>query len=399
MAHAAVVEEAPRLMPPRSIVHLSTFLQGGAGRAITDLACAQRRAGDSVLVVSSRTGEAGYGSYPHYLEELTAAGVPVLLEDSLFKRDPAANRRVLDRLLDQKAPDAVDLVHAHAGVPARIGLRYAGGSSRRVAVIQTQHGWGTNKTSEQESEDLATLNAVDHVVVTSEATGALLAARGVPADRMTCIECGLPADPPSPVPADAKAIRAALDGEHRHVIGCIGSITANKNQKLLLHALARSGNDRVSAVFVGEGAEQLAETIHVLKLASRVRTLGYRPDASQWMPAFDLLVVPSLSEGQGLVVLEAFRAGVPVVASDIPALRSLVTDGATGWLFPSGDVGALARAINRALAASLPERARITAAARARFLAEYTVELMVARHEVLYRSVMGSMAGGVSVAR
>jgi hypothetical protein len=129
-----VVEQAPRVRTPRSIVHLSTFLQGGAGRAITDLACAQRHAGDSVLVVVSRTGEPGYDSYPHYLAELEAAGVPVLLEDSLFKRDQAANRRVLERLCEVRPPGTVDLVHAHAGVPARIGRCYAERSSRRVVV-------------------------------------------------------------------------------------------------------------------------------------------------------------------------------------------------------------------------------------------------------------------------
>jgi L-malate glycosyltransferase len=394
-----VADEASRVRTPRSIVHLATFLQGGAGRAITDLACAQRRGGDSVLVVVSRTGEPGYDSYLHYFTQLAKAGVPVLFEDSLFKRDPAANQRVLERLCEVRPPEAVDLVHAHAGVPARIGRRYAELSSRRVVVIQTQHGWGSHKTREQEHEDLATLHAVDRVVVTSESTGALLVERGVPADRIVCIPCGLPAEAPSAIPAEATTLRAALNAECRQIIGCVGTVTANKNQTLLLQAMTRAADDRVAAIFIGEGGERLAEPIETLGLGSRVRALGYRPHAEQWVRAFDMLVVPSLSEGQGLVVLEAFRAGVPVVASDIPALRSLVTDGETGWSFVSADADALARAIDRVLASTPSERSRITAAARGRFLAHYTIDAMVSRHEMLYRAELEAVAGSVSVTR
>ena len=171
--------KADCVMSRRSIIHLTTFLQGGAGRAITELACAQHRSGDSVLVVASRTGEGGYQSYPHYLEQLHDAGVPVLLEDSTFKRDIDLNQRVLERLVAVRRPDTTDLVHAHAGVPARIAQRYAALASRPIVVVQTQHGWGINKTREQARDDLATLRSVDRVIVTSEASRQWLIEQGV----------------------------------------------------------------------------------------------------------------------------------------------------------------------------------------------------------------------------
>src|SRR2546428_4791532 len=62
----------------------SQHYQGGASRAIVDLACAQRHAGHDVLVVTSRTGDGNYGNYPHYLDRLRAEAVPLLVEDSLF---------------------------------------------------------------------------------------------------------------------------------------------------------------------------------------------------------------------------------------------------------------------------------------------------------------------------
>ncbi|HLG55923.1 MAG TPA: glycosyltransferase family 4 protein [Vicinamibacterales bacterium] len=390
-------------MPRLFILHLTTFLQGGAGRAIVDLACAQQAAGHQVIVVSSATGEAGYGNYPHDVDRLANAGVPLVLEDSLFKRDRALNRRVLDRLHADLPQSPVDVIHAHAGTPARIGLLLARRAGRRTPVIQTQHGWGTNKTPAQAREDLDVLRAVDRVVVTSEATRSLLIEQGIPAEHTHTIPCGIP-DRTAGLPGEAEAALAPFRARGDQLVGCVGSVNANKNQRLLVEALARIAHGsrvhtpgpgrrrvhtaglgrRVACVFIGEGGEDLQPLAAEMGVADRILALGYRPDAERWMPAFDLLAIPSFTEGQGLVVLEAFRAGVPVIASDIAPLRHLVTEGETGWLFDPHDATTLVSAIERALDVPSMERARITGRARCRFLEDYTADQMVERHDRLY---------------
>jgi glycosyltransferase involved in cell wall biosynthesis len=366
-----------------SIVHLTTFLQGGAGRAITDLACAQRAAGHRVQVVSSSTGEPGYENYPHYLERLRQAGVTLLLVDSLFKREAALNLRVLDRMMAANPPGSIDIIHAHAGTPARIGLAYAETSG--AAVIQTQHGWSSNKTAEQAHEDLETLCRVDRVVVTSEATLTLLIELGVPSERMLTIPCGLPPEG-GPIPQEAKAAVASLRARGHRIVGCVGTINANKNQQVVLEALSRLSD--VAGIFVGESGEALQRRARLAGLEDRVLVPGYQPDADRWIAAFDLLAVPSFTEGQGLVVLEAFRAGVPVVASDIAPLRQMVVPGHTGWLFDPRSAGSVAGAIERALALLPDERDRMTARARRWFQESYTIDRMVARHNSLYERVL-----------
>jgi glycosyltransferase involved in cell wall biosynthesis len=97
--------------------------------------------------------------------------------------------------------------------------------------------------------------------------------------------------------------------------------------------------------------------------------------------------LPSLTEGQGLVVIEAFRAGVPVVASDIPAMLELIDDGQTGWLFEGESASSLASSIRRGLSATAWERHAIVLAAKQSFETRFTVEAMVARHETLYAEV------------
>lgn len=368
----------------RSVVHLATYLQGGAGRAIVDLACAQHAAGWRVLVVTSKTARGDFGNYPQYLTQLEAAGVSCWVEDSLFLRDPAANQRVLTRLARAWAPGSATVVHAHAGTPARIALSYARTLAPRPLVVQTQHGWGSNKTSEQAAEDIATLRTVDRVIVTSSATGDLLARFGVAAGSIAVVPCGLAPEAPRPNP-DALEIVRRFHEQGRLVLGCVGSVTPNKNQTLVVRAVGRAGG-RLAAVIVGEGRERLARAIRDARAGGGVHLAGFQPDGDAWLASVDALVAPSLTEGQGLVVLEAFRAGVPVMASDIAPFRALVEDGRTGWLFDPHDVGSLVEAVSRHTQATQAQRDEMRAASRRVFEHGYTVAGMVRRHEEIYRA-------------
>ena len=373
----------PHGVMPLSIVHLTTLLQGGHGGAVTELACAQGAAGDDVLVVSSATGALGYRNHPRLLNRLYRAHVPVLFEDFLFERAPASNEQVAARLRQRRQANDIDVLHAHAAVPAAIALRFGSEATvRRPAIVQTLHGW-TARTPEQAREDLDLLNAMDAVIVTSAATREVLTTSGIAPDRITCVPGGIPPQAPAPSPSAVATIER-IRGDGRVVVGCVGSVTQNKNQTLLLRALIADHLRGVHAVFIGDGGEMLSARARDLGVADRVHVLGYQPEAETWIGLFDALVVPSRVSGRGLVVLEAFRAGVPVVASNIPPLRELVTDYDTGWLFDSDDARSLATAIGRATSIRREIRDHIVDAAARKFLAGYTTEVMVARHAELY---------------
>jgi glycosyltransferase involved in cell wall biosynthesis len=376
---------------PRSIVHLTTFLHGGHGRAITELACAQRAAGDHVLVVSSATGTLGYQNHPHYLDRLQNGGVPLVLQDSLFERSIELADKVVAQLRELLDAYAVDVLHAHASIPAAIAVRVAANArSSRPIVVQTVHGGGTSKTPGQARRDLDLLKAVDSVIVTSAATRDLLLGAGVPSECITLIPGGISPHAPPPS-ATAVAIIERIRGAGQVVVGCIGSVTDNKNQALLVRALTADGARSVHAVFIGDGGETLNAWARSLGVADRVHALGYQPGAESWIGLFDALAVPSRVAGRGLVILEAFRAGVPVVASNIAPLRELVIDYDTGWLFESDDARSLATAIGRATSIRREIRDHIVDAAARKFLADYTTAVMVARHDQLYERLRKSV--------
>ena len=94
------------------------------------------------------------------------------------------------------------------------------------------------------------------------------------------------------------------------VVGCIGSVTDNRNQALLVRALALDAARAVHAVFIGEGGGTLNARAREAGVADRVHVIGYQSDAATWVGLFDAVVVPSRVAERGTVVLEAFRAGV-----------------------------------------------------------------------------------------
>ncbi len=373
------------------ILHLTTFLQGGAGLVIASLAAAQRAAGHEVVVVTSATGAPGYGNYTGHLAYLAAAGVAVHVVDSLFSRAPGDWEPVLATLLADPRACEAHVCHAHAATPSRIALAFEA-RTRPRPVVQTMHGWGIGKSEAQARADVEVMNRVAAVVVPAQTSAVLLGTLGVDPSRVRRIAYGVAPrgarmEPAHDVEAEMRDWRAA----GALVLCCPGTVGARKNQRALLQALAAlesSGMD-VRCVFVGEGeTAALVEHAAALGILARVRVCGYRVDARHITAAADHLVLPSLSEGQPLAVLEAFADGVPVILSDIPEHAELVGDRIPRLLFDPHDPADIARTIAAAASLSPQERARLAHDARQAWLAQFSIDGMTAAYDSVYRGVL-----------
>jgi glycosyltransferase involved in cell wall biosynthesis len=140
-------------------------------------------------------------------------------------------------------------------------------------------------------------------------------------------------------------------------------------------------------VVVGDGPERpaLEAQTSSLGLASKVTFLGHREDARRWLSAADAYVSSSVSEGISLTILEGMSAGLPVIATAVGGTPEIV-DASCALLVPSRDPAALTGAIV-ALARDPDRRRRLGEAARARVLASFTIDRMVASYRQVYEEV------------
>jgi glycosyltransferase involved in cell wall biosynthesis len=373
------------------ILHLTTFLQGGAGRVVTDLALEQQRAGHDVRVITSATGLNGYCNYDGYIDELAAAGVPLRGVDSMFHRQHAANLSVVRSLLDWYSPGhEPQVMHTHAAVPGMVALLFAGARRLRAAMVQTMHGWGQVKSGDQVATDVTILNLMDRVAAASRHSVETLVSLGVSPARIAMVPYGVRAEGAELDDRDAQLL-VEMTRARRHgtfVIACVGTIGARKNQTLIVDALSSLLSHPILCVFIGDGdTAMLQDAATRAGVGDRVRIHGYSRSARRLAAAADLLVLPSRSEGQPVSVLEAFCDGTLVAVSDIPELTELVGDD-LGFRFPSGDAAGLATTIDSVIGLANHTRRTIRERMRARYQARFTVEAMARDYLALYNGLL-----------
>jgi glycosyltransferase involved in cell wall biosynthesis len=167
----------------------------------------------------------------------------------------------------------------------------------------------------------------------------------------------------------------------------LGRLHINKGFDVLLAALARTPRLYLWLAGEGELRATLERQAAALGIAERVRFLGWRDDIPALLAAADFLVCPSRHEPLGNVVIEAWAAGLPVIATASEGPRVLIADGESGLLVRVDDADALARAMLR-LADDQQLRARLAAAGRAAHAAEYSEPRVVG----LYRDFFARVA-------
>jgi glycosyltransferase involved in cell wall biosynthesis len=142
-------------------------------------------------------------------------------------------------------------------------------------------------------------------------------------------------------------------------------------------------------VIIGEGQERatIEREIARRQLADRVRLLGQQSRVEHLLPAMDVFVQASRSEGMPGSVLEAMSVGLPVVATRAGGLEEIVVDGETGRLVPIGDVAAMADAMKQ-YCADGALRAAHGAAGRRRAHEQFSLQGMVASYCELYERLL-----------
>lgn len=357
---------------------VDSLLAGGAERVAVELACGLDRARFEPHVVVSR----GDGPLRSLLE---SAGVPFTMLERDGARDLAPWRRAHRHLVAE-----ADVLHSH-----KFGSNAWGSLLARTAglpLIVHEHNFSEQPTLARRAIDRGLIARTAHrVLCVSESVAEIERACGVPERLLEVVPNGVRLDAAWPRGAARAELAITSDS---FTLGIVGRLRPEKAHELLLEAvaqLAHAGRD-VRLCIVGDGPRRVELQLLAARLGidTRVSWAGERRDAATLAAAFDAAVVCSHWEGLPLAALESMAAGVPLVATSVGGLPTLLEGGA-GLLVPPANVDELAAAIAQ-LMDDRDAAAAFAAAGRERVADHYSFEAMCSRIEDLYTTVLAEGA-------
>jgi glycosyltransferase involved in cell wall biosynthesis len=344
---------------------------GGTARHVRMLAAGCAARGVRVEVFGPAQTDRDFGF------DASASGVSfTAVEIAARPRLPGDLRAIgrLRRLFQAWRPD---LVHAHglrAGALAAIAVAFARTEQGRPPLVVTVHNappaGGVTGAIYRVLELIVARNADSVLCVSADLEDRMRAAGARRVGHAV-----VPAAPVWLTGNVSAETRAALRAEFgadpgQAIVLAVGRLAAQKGFGLLLDAAARWGDIQPAPLLVIAGQGPLAAELQAraASLGLPVRFAGQRPDVPALLTAADVFVLPSAWEGQSLVLQEALRAGVPIVATLVGGNRELTGDDAA-ILVPPDDAQRFADAVRAVLGdPALAARLREAAAARARAL-------------------------------
>jgi len=301
--------------------------------------------------------------------------IPDLVRPIAPARDWRAYRAIR-RILQETRPDLLHVHSSKAGILGRLAAWREG-----IPSVFTAHGWAFARGTTWRRKlvglipEFLLTRITDRIITVSDEDRELaLRYCRVRSEQVITVHNGIAEIP-------------VTDREQRRTaprLIMIARFTPQKDFAGLIASLRECQHD-YHAWLVGDGpllADCQAQ-VQQLRLANRVEFLGTRDDVPELLQQADIFVLASNWEGFPISILEAMRAGLPVVASDVGGVREAVTDGINGYLVPRGDTGLFAERIDRLLMDSAL-RATMGQAGRERFLREFTREAMLEQITGIY---------------
>jgi len=368
---------------------------------VWEAARAVARQGLQVRVVAMHSPEARTHEYiegievirPRYwwperweiLRKEGAAGLPATWRKYPLGRFQIVPFILVHTLVTTRCARACDLIHAHWTLSAAAAC--IGQWIHHAPILVTLQGsdifqvtrhpvgaWLTRKV----------LQRCDRITALSQALKRATAAIGIQPDKIQIIPNGVDTARFTPPP---------VNEDREDLILYVGSFIERKGVKYLLLAMPEVFRSlpQYRLVLAGEGPQYLPlrQLAKDLGIVERVTFLGFQPQNQirTWMQRAKLLVLPSLEEALGVVLLEALACGTPIVASRVDGIKEVVTSD-VGMLVPPADPVALSGAIQSIL--ENPQQwADMSHHARGRAVMYYDWDRIASQYIALYQSMTG----------
>ncbi|MEI8328231.1 MAG: glycosyltransferase family 4 protein [Candidatus Taylorbacteria bacterium] len=363
---------------------------GGAQRHVFDLATAMKDKGHDVWVAVGGNGI--------LMDKLEKAGIYTFsiatLGRDISPGKDAGSFKELFTIIKNKRPD---ILHLHSPKAAGLGA-LAGRLLRVKKIITTVHGWTWNES--RPFYERAPIAFFSWITMLLSSTTILLSEKDRSQalyfpwvkNKLTLIPLGI--KPPTFMSVDgAKQFISKLIGmelgeyNKKTVIGCIAELHPNKGLPYLVEAMSVVVEQRTNAIIVILGDDQEKDS---LQLAIKERNLekhiflgGFVDNASDYLKAFAVFVLPSIKEGLPYTILEAGCASLPVVATTVGGIPEIVEDMKSGILIQSKNSRELSHALSFMIEHP-DERKKYGTALKERVTVKFGIDKMLWMIEGLY---------------
>jgi len=363
----------------------------GAENMLLDLVDEQQRQGLQPLILSAGTPDAGEKPLE---AQARRRGLPA----EPFRMRAGLNFRKGMEVLRFAQREGFDILHSH-GYKFNILLGCIARRKRGLPLLTTVHGYvharPFSKMHINQMVDRWSLRRLDAVVFVSRET--MRTARLALANAAV-IHNGISTRlPPETAVTDAEQQLATRLEAAGKVLGAFGRLTAEKGFTYLLAAFREFRVQHPDALLViwGEGylRGDLESEVRQLHIEDAVVMPGYTANVSFFLGRTDLLLLPSLTEGLPIILLEAMKYRVPVVASAVGSVPEVLDQGRCGMIVPPADTPALLGAITAACADPAQLRA-MAERAHERLEMHFSSQVMAAAYlELYWRLVDGGRNG------
>jgi glycosyltransferase involved in cell wall biosynthesis len=386
----------------KKIIHIITRLDMGGSAQNTLLGCKELCDKYEIILVHGLSHESGMTEIEKKIvedgiEEAKKNGVKVIALPAMVRSiRPVKDFKALISLVRLIFEENPDIVHTHSskgGILGRLAAKMAGVSH----VVHTPHGhvfYGHFGPIASKTflwvEKIFSRFTDRMVALTDGEKDDYINLSVCPSEKLLKIHSGVDVKKFMQANGNRVEKRRSLGlDQNEAVIGFVGWLLPIKGPDYLLKAMddVWRGHPEASLVLVGKGdldvdlrAEAQRKTTN-----GKVKFLGWREDIDEIMPLLDMLVLPSLNEGMGRVLVEAMAAGKPVVASRVGGIPDLVRHGETGYLVPPADEKALADGIKKLL--DDPAKAKQMGLRGQEHCRKFSLEAMIEKLDNLYSNL------------
>jgi len=325
--------------------------------------------------------------------QLHEAALKEGIESHLIPCNGQIDRTAITSIRELAVRTGADIIHAHgykADIYVYLGLRRS-----RIPLVSTCHTWYDNNllTSLYGAADRFVLRKYARVVAVSDEVKQRLLKSGVRSTEIHLVRNGIELGPfDNAVPS----LRAGLPSDRTPIVGLVGRLAWEKGVDIFLRAAACVLGEFPNARFVvvGEGPDKdkLEQLVDELNIRGNVSMLGRRDDMPSVYASLDVMVSSSRQEGLPIAILEGMASSLPLVATAVGEVPTVVLDGHTGVLVPANNLDSLTAEILKLLR-DPAVRTRLGIAARQRVEEGYSAARMTTDYLCVYAEAIEAVKG------